>query len=67
MSRPKEGKGEEIHHRLANVTFRVGDVLLLQGREKMLQEAITTLGCLPLVKRGLTPSRPRAARRKSPV
>ena len=47
-------KGEENHHRLADVTFRVGDVLLLQGREKMLQEAIMAFGCLPLAKRGLT-------------
>lgn len=47
-------RGEENHHRLADVTFRVGDVVLLQGREKMLQEAITALGCLPLAKRGLT-------------
>jgi di/tricarboxylate transporter len=44
---------EKIHRRLDHVIFRTGDVLLLQGREHMLQETITSIGCIPLAKRDL--------------
>lgn len=46
-------KEQKIRRRLDHVIFRTGDVLLLQGREHMLDEAITTIGCLPLAQRGL--------------
>ncbi len=44
---------QKIRRRLDHVIFRVGDVLLLQGREHMVDDAITSIGCLPLAKRGL--------------
>lgn len=44
---------EKIHRRLDHVIFRTGDVLLLQGREHMLHDTITSIGCIPLAKRGL--------------
>jgi di/tricarboxylate transporter len=43
----------KIHRRLDHVIFQTGDVLLLQGREHMLFETITSIGCLPLARRGL--------------
>jgi di/tricarboxylate transporter len=46
-------KESRIHLRLADIVFRNGDVLLLQGRERTLQDKITSLGCLPLARRGL--------------
>ena len=46
-------KEERIHRRLPKIIFRNGDVLLLQGREHMLDETIVSLGCLPLAPRGL--------------
>ena len=44
---------KRIRRRLDHVIFRVGDVLLLQGREHMLNDTITSIGCLPLARRGL--------------
>ncbi len=44
---------QKIHRRLDHVVFRVGDVLLLQGREHMLNDTINAIGCLPLAQRGL--------------
>ncbi len=46
-------KEQRIRRRLDHVVFRTGDVLLLQGREHVLDDAITTIGCLPLAQRGL--------------
>ncbi len=46
-------KDQRIRKRLDHVVFRTGDVLLLQGREHMLDNATTTIGCLPLAHRGL--------------
>ena len=43
----------KIHRRLDHVVFQVGDVLLLQGREHLMSDTITSMGCLPLVRRGL--------------
>lgn len=47
-------KEARTHHRLGEITFRTGDVLLLQGHEGVLQETVPALGCLPLARRGLT-------------
>jgi len=44
---------KKIHNRLDHVKFQTGDVLLLQGREHMLHDTITSIGCLPLAKREL--------------
>mgnify|MGYP002152224540 CR=1 FL=1 len=44
---------QKIHRRLDHVIFRSGDVLLVQGREHMLADTITSIGCLPLAQRGL--------------
>ncbi len=46
-------RDQRIHRRLDHIVFRVGDVLLLQGREHLLNDTITSLGCLPLAQRGL--------------
>lgn len=46
-------KEQKIHRRLDHVIFRTGDVLLLQGREHMLSDTITSIGCLPLAEREL--------------
>ncbi len=42
-----------IRRRLDHVIFRTGDVLLLQGQEDLLNDTITSIGCLPLAQRGL--------------
>lgn len=46
--------GTEIHQRLSNVRFQVGDVLLLQGATETLPDTLQQLGCLPLAGRGLS-------------
>ncbi|MFN6946109.1 MAG: SLC13 family permease [Cytophagaceae bacterium] len=47
-------RGErKLHKRLDHLIFQTGDVLLLQGREHILHETITSIGCLPLAKREL--------------
>jgi len=43
----------KLHKRLDHVKFQTGDVLLLQGREHILHDTITSIGCLPLAKREL--------------
>ena len=44
---------QRIRRRLDHVIFRTGDVLLLQGQEDLLNDTITSIGCLPLAQRGL--------------
>ncbi len=51
--------GRRIEDRLSHVRFRPGDVLLLQGPEDAVHEAIGTLGCLPLANRDLRLGAPR--------
>jgi len=46
-------RGKSIHRRLDHVLFMTGDVLMLQGRAHMLNDSITSMGCLPLVQRGV--------------
>jgi di/tricarboxylate transporter len=46
-------RSEKIHRRLDHIIFRTGDVIMLQGRDHMINEAIISMGCLPLVRRGL--------------
>lgn len=44
---------KRIRRRLDHVIFQTGDVLLLQGREHVLNDTITSIGCLPLAQRSL--------------
>lgn len=46
-------KGVRLSARPDRIKLRAGDVLLLQGRTEVLQGALSSLGCLPLVERGL--------------
>jgi len=52
-------EGTRLRERPDRVSFRPGDVLLLQGRREALSEVMSTLGCLPLVERGLQIGKPR--------
>lgn len=47
-------QGHRLKRRLAEIRFRSGDILLVQGREDSLLSTLQTLGCLPLAERGLT-------------
>jgi len=51
--------GVRLTERLHNIYFEAGDVLLFQGSETGLQQALPILGCLPLADRGLRIGRPR--------
>jgi di/tricarboxylate transporter len=51
-------QGVRVRERLSRIRFRVGDVLLLQGRTDTLQETLPILGCLPLAERGLRLGQP---------
>ena len=44
-------QGKPVHKRLGNMTFSVGDVLLIQSDETSLSNIITALDLLPLAKR----------------
>jgi di/tricarboxylate transporter len=46
-------EGVPIQERIARVRFRAGDVLLLQGEESELPDALAEMGCLPLATRNL--------------
>ncbi len=52
-------QGTRIWERLGSITFRAGDVLLLQGRQGAISESLTQLGCLPLAPRFLRLGQPR--------
>ena len=51
-------EGARLKTRPDRIRFRVGDVLLLQGRTEVLQEVMSSIGCLPLVERGLKLQQP---------
>jgi len=44
---------KRIHNRLDHVVFRTGDVIMIHGRTQTIDEAIRSMGCLPLAQRGL--------------
>ncbi|GAB5478410.1 MAG: SLC13 family permease [Marinobacter nauticus] len=46
-------QGHRLKQRLADIRFRSGDILLVQGFEETLPANLRTLGCLPLAERGL--------------
>ncbi|WP_152205368.1 SLC13 family permease [Marinobacter changyiensis] len=52
-------QGQRLQERVGNIRFRAGDILLVQGPEESLAEALSTLGCLPLAERGLRIGSPR--------
>lgn len=52
-------EGKRITERLSRIRFRAGDVLLLQGELPALQEAMRSLGCLPLADRDIRVPAPR--------
>ncbi len=47
-------QGQRLKQRLADIRFRSGDILLVQGHEENLLSTLQALGCLPLAERGLT-------------
>lgn len=47
-------QGHRLKQRLADIRFRSGDILLVQGYEDTLMTTLQTLGCLPLAERELT-------------
>ena len=46
-------RGTRFIRRLSRVNFRVGDVLLIQGKQELVQTALPRLGLLPLAEREL--------------
>ena len=46
-------QGNRLTRRLSHVNFRVGDVLLIQGKDDVVQTALPRLGLLPLAEREL--------------
>ena len=52
-------RGTRIVRRLGHMTFRAGDVLLLQGKKDLVQTALPRLGLLPLAERELRIGQPR--------
>ena len=52
-------QGQSIRQRISRITFRVGDVLLLQGEVETMGETLSLLGCLPLAQRHLKLGKPR--------
>jgi len=45
--------GRKTIRRVGKSRFRVGDVLLIQGRSQILGEVIAAMGCMPLQERGV--------------
>jgi len=52
-------QGQHLKQRLADIRFRSGDILLVQGEEDSLMATLQTLGCLPLAERELKLGRPK--------
>lgn len=52
-------QGQRIRERLNAIQFREGDVLLLEGPDSAIQEALAQLNCLPLAQRDLHIGKPR--------
>lgn len=51
--------GESVVRRLRRQTFKIGDVMLIQGHEETIDEQFTQLGLLPLANRALALDRTR--------
>jgi len=52
-------EGERIEKPLRHTRIRAGDLLLMQGEKRSLNDTMTILGCIPLAERGLQPIRRR--------
>jgi di/tricarboxylate transporter len=52
-------QGRRVERRLSHVRFQPGDVLLLQGAEERVNEALGEFGLLPLAERDVNIGRPR--------
>jgi len=52
-------QGHRLKERLADIRFRSGDILLVQGEEDSLMVTLQTLGCLPLAERERKLGRPK--------
>ena len=52
-------QGQHLRQQLSQIRFALGDILLLQGDKKNMQEKLSELGCLPLEARGLRLDKPR--------
>lgn len=50
---------KKMRQRIDNIKFKAGDVLLLQGRVNNINDAIISMGCLPLAERGMKIGVPR--------
>lgn len=46
-------QGKRLTHRLGDISFRGGDILLLQAGAEGIQDTFSSLGCLPLAEREL--------------
>jgi len=46
-------RSTKILRRLNSISFKNGDVILLQGRAELIDETLSNLGCLPLARRQL--------------
>lgn len=46
-------QGKPIRERIGHIRFRAGDVILFQGPEQVIYEALNTLGCMPLAQRNI--------------
>lgn len=44
-------QGKPIRDRIGHIRFEAGDVILMQGPEQVIYEALNSLGCLPLANR----------------
>jgi len=56
LAMARDGKPPQA--RLAQVRFKIGDVLLLQGHRDVLKKVLPMLGCIPLADRGLNTPEP---------
>ena len=50
---------QKIRKRIDHVEFKVGDVLLVQGESDKIDEALESMGCLPLADRGINLGQPK--------
>lgn len=52
-------RGTSIRKRFDNQRLKAGDVLLLQGRARTMDDSLRVMGCLPLAERGYSIGRPK--------
>lgn len=52
-------QNQKIRKRIDHVKFQIGDVVLLQGDNDKIDEALESMGCLPLADRGISFGEPK--------